>query len=167
MRVAAIVTSAGNSTRVGLPERKQFWRIDGKPLVWHTLASLLTCFPFDQVVVTVPADLPGDLAREIRSVGESKVELTPGGRSRHESIMRGLDVVSPCDLVLIHDGVRPFVTKETVTAVLEAAAAHGAAGCVAPLVDTVIMPGTDGFLIGSSAGANWPPAKRHRPFATR
>jgi gluconate 5-dehydrogenase len=60
--------------------------------------------------------------------------------------MRGLDVVSPCDLVLIHDGVRPFVTKETVTAVLEAAAAHGAAGCVAPLVDTVIMPGTDGFL---------------------
>lgn len=146
MRVAAIVPSAGNSTRVGLPQPKQFWRVDGKPLVWYTLASLVTCFPFDQVVVTVPADLLGGLAKEILSVGESKVELVPGGQSRHESIMRGLEAISPCDLVLVHDGVRPFVTRDTVTAVLEAAAAHGAAGCVTPLVDTVIVPGTDGFL---------------------
>lgn len=55
-------------------------------------------------------------------------------------------VGADCDVVVVHDAVRPFVDEVTLGAVAAAAAEHGAAGTILPLVSTVIRVDADGFL---------------------
>lgn len=76
-----------------------------------------------------------------------KVEFVAGGATRHRSISAGVErVPDDCDVVIVHDGVRPFVDEGTLAAVADAAAEHGAAGTILPLVSTVIRVDEDGFL---------------------
>jgi 2-C-methyl-D-erythritol 4-phosphate cytidylyltransferase len=77
----------------------------------------------------------------------TKVKFVSGGATRHRSIAAGVAVVAAdCDVVVVHDAVRPFVDEVTLGAVAAAAAEHGAAGTILPLVSTVIRVDADGFL---------------------
>ena len=94
---------------------------------------------------------PEDVERARRSLlqpGRDRSErVVAGGDTRQASVRAGLAEVSPaCDLVLVHDAARPFVTAELVHACLGAAAAHGAAVSALPATDTVKEVGPEGVV---------------------
>jgi 2-C-methyl-D-erythritol 4-phosphate cytidylyltransferase/2-C-methyl-D-erythritol 2,4-cyclodiphosphate synthase len=131
LQVSLIVVAAGSGTRLGGDVPKQYRLLAGRPLLSHTLEALLAAHAFSAArVVTRAADdalyrravaaLPATLAASLS-------EPVLGGATRQDSVRAGLEALEPCDLVLIHDGARPFPTVDLVRRAIDAAARHGAA----------------------------------------
>jgi len=128
--------------------RKQYRLLAGRPVLAHTLRVFEEADTVASVVLVVT---PGDeehCRREIvEAYGCRKVAaVVPGGRERQDSVRRGLEALPPAPLVVIHDGVRPFVTPERIAAVVEAAAQHGAAVLAVPAKDTVKLGDPAGLV---------------------
>ena len=153
MIVTAIVPAAGEGSRFGGAVRKQFVALDGLPILSHTLRALAASKVLAAAIVVVP---PGEesFGREALSLAriDLETEVIPGGRERQDSVYNGLLRASPdTDLVLIHDGVRPFVSPGVVLATIEAAKECGAAVAAVPVTDTIKRVDADGFVIDTPA----------------
>ncbi len=147
MRVSAIIPAAGSGTRMGTPTPKQFWVVHDRPLIVYTLQTFVKSDFIREVAVPTSEDgvpLLRELVRRFHLDG--KVRVMRGGESRHYSIRNGLLALSPADVVIVHDAVRPFIFEEIFRPLAEAAWEHGAAGTVMPLVDTVLAVTDDGFM---------------------
>src|SRR5271170_1301814 len=112
-RIAAIVPAAGLGTRMGAGTPKQFLELDGLPLVVFTLRRLAEIQLITHFYV---ATLPEEVAALERRLGQEKlgrpVRVLRGGATRQESVARALaEVPADADLVLVHDAVRPLVTR--------------------------------------------------------
>lgn len=139
MRIVAILPAAGLGTRMGAETPKQFLELGGIPLVIFTLRRLATCPAITHFYV---ATLPEEVAPLEKRVGQEKfgrpVRVLRGGATRQESVARALDEVSAeTEFVLVHDAVRPFVTREQVERVMAEAQACGAAILGIPATDTI------------------------------
>ncbi|XP_064099845.1 D-ribitol-5-phosphate cytidylyltransferase-like isoform X2 [Macrobrachium nipponense] len=145
-RVAAVIPAAGCGQRMGNPTPKQYLEVSGRPLILHCLKAL-TEQPWIERTVVV-ADDRAKMADILRKEGLSRVTVVTGTGSRHRSIREGVEELSsdPPDVVVVHDGVRPLLPPGILAQVVNAAAQHGAAGAVRPLVSTVIKPDAEGFL---------------------
>ncbi|XP_066987247.1 uncharacterized protein [Macrobrachium rosenbergii] len=145
-RVAAVIPAAGCGQRMGNPTPKQYLEVSGRPLILHCLKAL-TELPWIERTVVV-ADDRAKMADILREEGLSRVTAVTGTGSRHRSIREGVEELSsdPPDVVVVHDGVRPLIPVGILAQVVNAAAHHGAAGAVRPLVSTVIKPDAQGFL---------------------
>ncbi len=145
--VTALVVAAGEGRRFGGPVPKQFLPLGGLPLLAHTLRALAVPGLVDRLVVAIP---PGAESRCLAEVVAPlalpiPVALVPGGAERQASVRAALArVEGSTDLVLIHDGVRPFVPRRDLAAVIAAARAHGAAILAVPVRDTLKRAGGDG-----------------------
>lgn len=138
--VTAIIVAAGSGKRVGGSVAKQFLEIDRKPILRHTLDVFQECARIDRIIVVAPADLCQRLHQAITTGwGISKVDLVvPGGSERHDSVWNALQqVATNCTIVVIHDGVRPFVTVSQIEACIASAEVHGAATLATPPKDTI------------------------------
>jgi 2-C-methyl-D-erythritol 4-phosphate cytidylyltransferase len=149
MHVTAIIPAAGEGARFGGAVRKQFVTLNGLPILSHTLRALAASDVLAEAIVVVP---PGEepLGRDaVHSAGVAlKTEVVLGGRERQDSVYNGLQRARPdTDLVLIHDGVRPFVSREVVLAVVEAAVEWGAAVTAVPVTDTIKRVSNDGLVV--------------------
>lgn len=147
-RVCAIIVSAGYGRRMGLKGKKQYLLLGDRPILAHTLTVFESSPLVDSIVLVVP---PGDtkVCEEgiVRAFGFKKVEaILEGGKERQDSVRRGLDAARGCDLVLIHDGVRPFVTHRIIEDVLKTASRYGAAVPGMPVKDTVKRIAPDGMV---------------------
>jgi 2-C-methyl-D-erythritol 4-phosphate cytidylyltransferase len=138
-RVAAIVPAAGMGTRMGSGTPKQFLELDGVPLVLFTLRRVASSPAIsDFWVATRSEDVAALAERLAKEPFDRPVHVLAGGLSRQESVARALEEVpSDTELVLVHDAVRPFVTREQVERVLAEARARGAAILGIPAIDTV------------------------------
>ena len=140
MRVVAIIPAAGEGRRMGGAVEKQFLHLQGIPVLAHTLGVFDKCFEVDGVVLVVA---PHQLrALQERVLGpypcRKLLRVVDGGSERQDSVARGLEAVpGDCELVVVHDGVRPLVSVDLLGAVLKAANHHGAALAAIPVGDTV------------------------------
>jgi len=119
---------------------KQFLELDGVPILIHTLRKFAACPQVDSIWVAVRKAEMESFTAMLEGSGIAKpVHLVEGGEHRQESVGNALDALpaEAHDLVLIHDAVRPFVSQETITEVIEGAARHGAAIAGVPAVDTI------------------------------
>lgn len=142
MSVIALIPAAGMGKRMGAEINKQYLLLAGKPIVAHTI-SVFEQAPFvDHIYVVTPAaEIPYCREQVVERYGFTKVRaIVPGGKERQNSVLNGLramDGAAEDDVVLIHDGVRPFIQA----AVLEHAVAAGRTqegGLVAvPAKDTI------------------------------
>ena len=153
MIVTAIVPAAGEGSRFGGAVRKQFVALDGLPILSHTLRALAASKVLAAAIVVVP---PGEesFGREALSLAriDLETEVIPGGRERQDSVYNGLLRANPdTDLVLIHDGVRPFVSPGVVLATIEAAKECGAAVAAVPVTDTIKRVDADGLVSDTPA----------------
>jgi len=140
MDVVAIVPAAGKGFRIGGPVKKQFLLLDGKPILSWTLLPFQECSRVDRIICVVPARQIRFCWEEVvRPYGLAKVRrVVKGGICRQESVRKGLEAMDwECDIVIIHDGVRPFVSVEMLERSVDAASKHGAAVFAVPVVDTV------------------------------
>jgi 2-C-methyl-D-erythritol 4-phosphate cytidylyltransferase len=140
-RIAAIVAAAGMGTRMGAGMPKQFLELDGVPILIFTLRRLAANPALTEFWIASRQEdvetLGERAAAEQQRLGRP-VRVVAGGESRQESVGRALAEVSDdVDLVLVHDAVRPFVTREIVDRVVAEARACGAAIVGVPAIDTV------------------------------
>jgi len=149
MYVTAIVPAAGAGIRFGGAVKKQFIALNGLPILSHTLRALAASKALSAVIVVVPPgeELRGREALELARI-DLETEVIPGGQTRQDSVYIGLQrAKAETDLVLIHDGVRPFVSREVVLATVEAAKEWGGAIAAVPVIDTIKRVDTDGFVV--------------------
>jgi 2-C-methyl-D-erythritol 4-phosphate cytidylyltransferase len=149
MHITAIVPAAGEGSRFGGAVRKQFITLGGLPILSHTLRALAAAKALAAAIVVVPSgeESFGREAVRLASI-DLETEVVPGGRERQDSVYNGLLRAKPdTDLVLIHDGVRPFVSREVVLATVEAAKQWGAAVAAVPVTDTIKRVDADGLVI--------------------
>ncbi len=138
-QTVAVVPAGGTGARMKSRRPKQYLSLSGAPLLVHTLRALLDSGTTDGVVLAVPADRIAATRRLLHRHHISRVlDVVAGGAERQESVWRGLQAV-PIDVhwVVVHDAVRPFVTRDLVARVLAAARRHGAATCGLPVRETV------------------------------
>ena len=152
MRVVALIPAAGHGRRMGAEKPKAFLPLGGLPILAHTLQRFEDCPQVDEVLPLVPPGKALDWAEEIvRRSGLKKVSrIVPGGSERQESVYRGLRAIQgKADRVLIHDGVRPFVTGALIRRVVAAAGEHGAAAVGVPVRDTVKSVSAAGVVVNT------------------
>jgi 2-C-methyl-D-erythritol 4-phosphate cytidylyltransferase len=138
-RIVAIIPAAGLGTRMGGEKPKQFLELDGEPLVLFTLRRLAACEAISHFIVATLADEVASLELLFsRAKLGRPVRVVSGGGTRQESVSRGLaEVPADTEIVLVHDAVRPFVTREQVDRVIAEARTRGAAILGIPAIDTV------------------------------
>jgi len=141
MQVHVLVPAAGCGARLGASVSKQYLTLGEKPILAHTLERLAALPQVAKIHIIAPeADL--DYCREqivARHRLEKVSQVICGGAERQDSVRNGLEAcgASPSDVVLIHDGVRPFFPASQIEALIEQASAEGAAMLALPAQDTV------------------------------
>jgi len=146
----AIIVAAGSGSRFNSDIPKLFLEISGRPVIDYALECFERCVAVDEIVLVLAAEYVLKFEqRKIRS-GYSKLkQIVGGGRTRAESVNRGLSVVNiSTEVVAVHDGARPLVSQEEIRRAIERAGEVGAACLVAPVVDT-IKHVEGGFISGT------------------
>jgi 2-C-methyl-D-erythritol 4-phosphate cytidylyltransferase len=136
----AIIAAAGQGTRLAGKRPKQFLELAGVPIIFHTLRAFEQCEVIEEIIVVIPAqDSAGFLSFANKYNLRKLAKVVPGGATRAESVLRGLEAVREvtAEIVAVHDAVRPFVTPDEITRTVEAARLEGAAILVSTPVDTM------------------------------
>jgi len=133
-KVSAIIVAAGAGRRFG--SAKQFALLGGKPVLERSLDALAGHPEVDEIVLVLPA---GESGARYRKRWSKIVAVVRGGKRRQDSVVRGFARLAsgPADLVLVHDGVRPLVSRDVISRVIAKARERGAAAAAVPVEDTI------------------------------
>ena len=145
----AVIVAAGKGKRMGTDISKQFLPLCGKEILTHTVEVFEKADRIRDIVLVTGTDSLQDVQDMVREYGWQKViSVVAGGKERQDSVWNGLQAVSEdTEIVLIHDGVRPFVTEEILDLSIETAVEMG--GCVAgvPAKDTIKVCNSENIAI--------------------
>jgi len=124
---------------MGSDSPKQFRLLDGVPVVIFTLHRLAACTAISELLVSTRAEEVDPLAARIAEAGFSRpIRVIRGGDTRQQSVANALAQIDPqTELVLVHDAVRPLVTREQIERVIAEARTRRAAILGIPAMDTV------------------------------
>ena len=150
MRTLAIVLAGGAGKRMGTATNKQFLLLDNKPIIVRTLQIFEECRPVDGVYLVVnQKDLPIMQEEILETYKFNKVvKLVIGGRLRQDSVRNGLEAIeNPCDIVIIHDGARPFVSPSFIEKGIFLMEMFDAVIPAIPVKDTIKTVSKEGFVI--------------------
>jgi 2-C-methyl-D-erythritol 4-phosphate cytidylyltransferase len=141
MNVHVLVPAAGSGRRVGAATKKQYLELGDQPILVHTLKRLAAVDAVTNIHLIVPAaELSYCQEEIITRHGLAKMgALIAGGVERQDSVRNGLEACGAAadDVVLIHDGVRPFFPLEQVSDLIDQASARGACLLAVPAQDTI------------------------------
>lgn len=143
--VSAILTCAGKGVRFG--SNKLLAMLHGMTVLERTVRCF-TDAGIDEIIVTVSAENEEEYRKILVTDAGLPVTIVLGAEERHLSAMRGLQATTG-DIVLVHDGVRPFVSPELITRALAAGIEHGAAMLGLPSTVQVKLVTDDEFIEGS------------------
>ncbi|MFQ5839854.1 MAG: 2-C-methyl-D-erythritol 4-phosphate cytidylyltransferase [Candidatus Methylomirabilales bacterium] len=152
MHVTAVVVAGGLGRRIGGSLPKQFQPLDGVPILARTLRQLTGPPIVDAVVVVVPPGFEDRCQqRVVAAYRIPRVEaIIPGGTDRQESVFLGIQrATAATDVILIHDGVRPFVCPELLQRIVESAWDYGAAVAAVPVRETVKVVDGAGCVVST------------------
>jgi 2-C-methyl-D-erythritol 4-phosphate cytidylyltransferase len=136
--VGVVIVAGGKGTRTGGEELKQFRWVAGKPMLLHSVQTFQQRDDVAMVVVVLPYEHVGDPPPWLFQCDTERLLLSVGGRERSDPVRNGLeDLSDTVSIVVVHDAARPFVTMQTIDAVIaEARKGNGAAPGL-PVVDTL------------------------------
>jgi 2-C-methyl-D-erythritol 4-phosphate cytidylyltransferase len=146
---AAVVVAGGAGRRMGggAGVRKQYLEIDGDPVLLRAVRPFLDHAAVREIVVVLPVE---DLAEPPSWLATLPITLVAGGAERGESVWNGLSALSSdVGIVLVHDGARPFVTREIIDRVLARAGEGGAIAAI-PATDTIKAVDAAGRIVGTA-----------------
>ncbi len=144
-----MVAAAGSSSRMGCD--KQHIMLDGQPVLLRTLRTLQRVDSIDEILLIVRDEDAAYFSALAAQHGITKLKKTVrGGKTRQTSVANGLNALpQKTTLVGIHDGARPLVTADAVTAVIKAALQYGGAALATPVKDTLKAADNNGFITGT------------------
>jgi 2-C-methyl-D-erythritol 4-phosphate cytidylyltransferase len=140
MTATAIIVAAGQGLRMEAAVRKQYMALNGEPVLVHTLKAFCSADVIQQICLVVPAE---DMAfcKEYlidRVAHPERITLVAGGKERQDSVFSGLQAVTDrSGIILVHDGVRPFISVDLINACIREAERSGACLAGIPAFDTL------------------------------
>ncbi|MBK5252284.1 MAG: 2-C-methyl-D-erythritol 4-phosphate cytidylyltransferase [Peptostreptococcaceae bacterium] len=152
MIVTAVIAAAGSGSRMGNGVKKQYIELAGKPVLSYSLEVFLKMDEIDSVVLVIPegdrVTVDNYVLKDLDIKG--KIILVNGGSSRQESVEKGI-IAAPEDteILVVHDGARPFVTEEIIAECIHKAKLYGACVAAVPIKDTV-KQSLDGQFVDST-----------------
>lgn len=145
--ISAIVLAAGKGRRMGKEINKQYLLLNNNPILSYTIEAFENNNEIDEIVIVAAKDEIEYCVKNI--VGKynfKKVsKVVEGGEERKDSVLKGLEALEDCEIVLIHDGARPFVTNKIINEGIENAKKYGACTCGVTPKDTIKVKGNNGF----------------------
>ena len=152
-RVSLIVVAAGRGSRLGGDEPKQYRLCAGRPLLCRTLEALAAAHDFCTTTVVIHSDDRARYEKATAALAEDCALGPPalGGANRQASVLAGLEAQTAArpDLVLIHDGARPFPSAPLVQRAIAAASAYGAAAPGTRPHDTIKEIDAAGLIVAT------------------
>jgi 2-C-methyl-D-erythritol 4-phosphate cytidylyltransferase/2-C-methyl-D-erythritol 2,4-cyclodiphosphate synthase len=139
MRTVAIIPAGGVGKRLKAQKAKQYLLLDSVPVLVHALKVFQRAKVINEVILVLPRDDIASSRQLINNYGLTKLSaVVAGGKERQDSVRNGLAAISrKCDVVVIHDAVRPFVTAGLIKQVVTAAKTTGAASAGVKAKDTI------------------------------
>ena len=148
--VSAIIVAAGKGIRMNDTSAKQYLLLGDRPILSHTLLVFDTCNLIDKIFLVVGREDFDFCHKNILSALklQKKVILVDGGQQRQDSVYNGLLTIDsdPENIVVIHDGVRPFLSSEQLTACIAGAKESGACILGIPADDTIKKVNNSGSI---------------------
>lgn len=142
-RITAILLMAGIGSRLGSSIPKQFHQLGSQKIYQLTLQTFLESALFDQIILVCHPDWIDQVKSEI----PSGIRVVPGGSTRQASSLLGLQACDPItDFVMIHDAVRPFVSKKILERNITAVLKHQAVDTCIPSADTIVHSEEGDFI---------------------
>lgn len=146
LSVGIVIPAAGLGKRMKSEESKPFLNLMGRPVLLYTLEVFEFHSEVDEIIVVVKESEVERVRSMVNEANFSKVKaIVPGGKERQDSVRIGLQHCHT-QWVLVHDGVRPFVTGDAVSRLIEAVKLHGAAILAVPVKDTVKKVNEEGIV---------------------
>ncbi|MDU1855590.1 MAG: 2-C-methyl-D-erythritol 4-phosphate cytidylyltransferase, partial [Clostridium baratii] len=143
---SAIILSGGRGKRMGASVSKQFIEVKGKPILYYTLKKFIENDLINEIILVLPKDEIEYCKKEILEKYELSVDkIVEGGKERQDSVLNGLKVLKDTDIVLIHDGARPFVSNKIIKEGIESAKKFKAAAPGVMPKDTIKIKDNDSF----------------------
>jgi len=132
-RIAVVIPAGGVGARFGSRIPKQFLTIQRVPLVTKTVSWFARYPAVTAIAVSAPE---AHVARTRRAL--SALVVVAGGPTRQDSVWLAMQAVpDDAEIIVVHDAVRPLITRDLIASVVRAAAEHGAAICALPISETV------------------------------
>ncbi len=145
-KIYIIVVAAGSGSRFGADIPKQYCMLGCKPVLCHTIDNLLQAVPSAHIITVVSAGM-ADYWRELAVTHKTQPgRIVTGGNSRWESVRNALATITDDEdsIVLVHDGARPLVGRDTVIGVIKAVRPGCSAVPVIPVTDSLRRITADG-----------------------
>lgn len=147
MYFTAIVLAAGRGSRMNSGVRKQYMQIDGRPVLYYALRAFEDSFVDEIILVTAEEEIAYCKKEIVEAYGFTKVkQIVAGGKERYHSVYRGLCAAKEEGCVLIHDGARPFLTREILERARENLRSYAACVAAVPSKDTIKIADRDGYV---------------------
>ena len=138
MRIAAIILAGGKGKRMQSDVAKQYLQLEGHPILYYTIRQFEESFVDEIILVAGENDLEYCKNQIVDKYDFKKVTtIVPGGKERYHSVYNGLQKLQGVDYVFIHDGVRPFITKELLEKEREEVEKYKACALGVPVKDTI------------------------------
>ncbi len=148
-KVYAVIPAAGIGSRVGGATPKQFLRLEEKPILVHTVQRFELSPDVDEIALAVPEEAIAEVEQLVTRYRLNKVsKIVAGGEKRQDSvhnIVKKLDFQAN-DIILVHDGVRPFVQSAKITELVQICRDHDAAVLAVQPKDTMRRSNGGGFF---------------------
>lgn len=146
--VSAIVLAGGRGKRMGYIQSKQYIDLNGAPILYYTLKQFIENDLIDKIILVVPEDEKDYCKREVLNKYGLKIDdLVSGGSERQESVYNALEKLEKSDVVLIHDGARPFVSQKIINDAVEYAKRYKAAAPGVMPKDTIKIKDGNNFSV--------------------
>src|SRR6056297_2427373 len=136
----AIITAAGKGIRLRKDIKKQYIKINEKPIIYHTIKVFNDADFIDDIIIVADRDNIQYVKNQIinRYNFSKVIEIVEGGSTRKDSVRNGFNrIQDKKSIIVIHDGVRPFIDKKTILKSIEVAQEKGAAVAAIKSSDTI------------------------------
>jgi 2-C-methyl-D-erythritol 4-phosphate cytidylyltransferase len=149
VKVQLLIPAAGSGRRLGCVDPKALVDIAGRSLLVRALERFGALGLANNAVIVVPEGFQVSFESVLRAADSSmRFNLIAGGAERQHSVENGLAALDPdTEIVIIHDAARPFVSSESISASIAAAAECGAATVAVPVVDTILVADEAAYLM--------------------
>lgn len=148
-KVSAIVLAAGSGARMGKKINKQYLLLKNKPILSYSISVFEKNESIDEIII-VAAKHEIEYCKKniIEKYNFKKVtNIVEGGRERKDSVLNGLKAIKDGEIVLIHDGARPFVNDRIIDDGIQNARKYGACTCGVSPKDTITIKDDNGFSL--------------------
>ena len=144
-----VIVAAGTGSRMKKDINKQFIKLKNKEIVAHTIEKFYNSENIDDIVVVIREDEEEYFNKNIKEkYGFTNIKVAHGGNERQDSVFNGIKMLKKeCDVVLIHDGARPFVTDDIIKRSINKANEHNDIVVGVKVKDTIKVVSDNGNIV--------------------